>query len=516
MKEKSLSGINGMKYFMKAAVNRRMILGVIFIILLSVAVTAIVWGQQGGQPGAAVGSGPGGAGGPGGMPGAQGGPSGMPGGGMPAGMPGGGEKNITPAIYIDDGRYVKDKSITKAITGGKVENESASGVKILSKEEKFNGVYVKGSKSQYTLTDAVIDLYGNGLNHVEVCGAGAVADGGATLTLKNAKITTNGVVSCTAVASDGGILKVYDSTLIANGGTYPKDAPPQGTGPDAYGPPLALGITGTTRACLVENNGKGYFYNSTIISENWGALSTDGMVGYLEANNCNVIVRKSGYGTYADGSCKVVINDSKMDTATFTGIIAAPGQIYLNNVEVTSGGSCGMIHCIAAATDIAKMEVRGGKITTEKAVFLIKSACADIVIEGAELLSKSGILIQSIINDDKDAAKVKGQKVPGIKATLKKMDLDGNIIHDDPDRSMSVTFNDVILKGAIKNASISLDAGSKWTASADSKVTLLGNIDVEKIDAIKGVIITAMAGEGCTLKGLYSLAGGGTLKIKAD
>jgi len=175
-----------------------------------------------------------------------------------------------------------------------------------------------------------------------------------------------------------------------------------------------------------------------------------------------------------------------------------------------------MIHSIGGPGDTGILGIKGGKIETKNAVVLVKSACADITIDGAEMVSKSGVLIQSIINDDKNAAKVNGQKVSGIKAALKNMKLEGNIIHDDPDRPKIITFTDTTLKGKIKNASILLDGGSKWTATEDSNVTLLGTTDVKKIDAIKGVTITAAAGEGCTLKGIYSLAGGGTLKIKAD
>ena len=41
----------------------------------------------------------------------------------------------------------------------------------------------------------------------------------------------------------------------------------------------------------------------------------------------------------------------------------------------------------------------------------------------------------------------------------------------------------------------------------------MGNIDVKSLDAPGGVTITAFAGEGCTLKGTYKLASGGTLNI---
>jgi hypothetical protein len=341
-------------------------------------------------------------------------------GGMPAGMsPGGGpgpsaKINYTPAIYVDEGVYVPEKSVAASLSGGKVGNTSASGVKITSKADSFNGIYVKGSKSVFTLSDSTIELYGNGVNHADNygAGAGAVAGSGGTLILKNVKITTNGLGSCTATSTDKGILKVYDSTLIANGGILPPGSPAPGTSPLAWGPPAPLGIGGNARASNTTSGSKSYFYNSTIIAEEWGALSTDETGGgvYLEANNCDIRTIKNGYGTYADGGATVVINDSKMSTATYLAIIAGPGKVTLNNVNATSGGNAVMLHNVGGnPAEVGVLEIKGGKIVTQKPVILVRSASPEITIDGTELASTSGVLIQSVINPDPHAARVKGQ-----------------------------------------------------------------------------------------------------------
>ncbi len=464
-------------------------------LLLSVAMIATAWGQQGGQ-------------------GASGGP-----GGMPLGMPGPGSNvriNYTSAIYVNDGVYLPEKSTATAVSGGKVRDTSASRIKITSKADDFNGLYVKGSKSVYTLSNATIDLYGNGSNDFYGVGAGAMADEGATLVLRNVLITTNGVISPTTTSTGNSTLKVYDSTLRANGGTLPKGYVRK-IGPGMMEPPAPLGISGTARATLTMNNSKSYFYNTTIIADGWGALSTDAAWGvYLEANHCDVQVLKSGYGTYADNGAKVVINDSKMTTATYQGIVAGQASLAFNHVTGSSDGNSVMIHSVMGrAAEVGTLEIMGGKIATRKAVILVKSANADITIDGAELSSKSGALLQSVISDDANATKVNGQQVVGIKATLKKMTLEGNILHEDTERGMSVTFISTTLKGSIKGASVSLDAGSKWTATENSIVTLVDSVDVATIDAPTGVTITAVAGKGCTLKGTYKLAGGGIVNVKA-
>jgi hypothetical protein len=75
---------------------------------------------------------------------------------------------------------------------------------------------------------------------------------------------------------------------------------------------------------------------------------------------------------------------------------------------------------------------------------------------------------------------------------------------------MTVYLESTTLKGAIKDASISMNRLSKWTATADSNVTIVGNVDLSQIDAPAGVTITAVASE----KGSYKLASCGILILK--
>jgi hypothetical protein len=121
-----------------------------------------------------------------------------------------------------------------------------------------------------------------------------------------------------------------------------------------------------------------------------------------------------------------------------------------------------------------------------------------------------------VINTDADAAKANGTKVKAIYVTLKKMEAEGNILHGDTDREMLVALEGTALKGAIDGASLSVDADSKWMATASSKVTLVGNVEVAKIDAPAGITISAAAGKDCRLKGNYKLASGGALIVQAN
>jgi hypothetical protein len=51
---------------------------------------------------------------------------------------------------------------------------------------------------------------------------------------------------------------------------------------------------------------------------------------------------------------------------------------------------------------------------------------------------------------------------------------------------------------------------SKWVATADSRVVILGSVDLDQIDAPAGVTVTATAAKA----GSYTLKSGGKLVLK--
>ena len=133
----------------------------------------------------------------------------------------------------------------------------------------------------------------------------------------------------------------------------------------------------------------------------------------------------------------------------------------------------------------------------------------------AKVKSASGVLLESMVSVDPNAAKAaktKGMNVYGIHAILKNMDLEGDVVHtgDKENRGMTIYLEGTTLKGAIKDASIKLNRLSKWTATADSNVTIIGDVEVSQIDAPASVTITAIASQS----GTYKLASCGTLVLK--
>ena len=458
---------------------------------------------------------------PGGMPGEAGGPGGMPGGmpGEAGGAPGGegppggfgGGSNATPAIYIDNGKYSAEKSKT-GLVEGEFDNDFADGIKINAKGGDIGGVYVSGLGSEYTISDANIELDGNGSFGLAGPGSGASADNYGTLIIRNSTITTSGENRNATAVQNHGILKVYNSTLTANGVPFEPDY----TNTDQK---TQLEIDGNSRCHVTLSNSYSYFYYCDVIANGWAALSTDGGQGflYLEANHCTVKTIKSGYGTYADMGCHVCINDSDFDVADMAGIMAGEADITFNNTKAKCGSYFVLMHSIGGPEELSYLKVTGGEIEAKKPVVLTKSCNADISFDGVKMSSESGVLIKSSISVDPAAAEAgntKPQDVYGIQATFKDMYVEGDIDHslDKDHRDMMVYLEATTLNGAVKDAFISIDPRSRWVATADSNVTIIGEIDLSQIDAPAGVTITAVATES----GTYTLASGGTLILKAS
>ena len=83
-----------------------------------------------------------------------------------------------------------------------------------SDEEDFNGILVTGD-SQYTVSDAHIDLDGHGYNDFMGCGAAITAIDNAHLTIRDSEITMSGVTRC-AVHVGGDSVVHVDNCRIEN------------------------------------------------------------------------------------------------------------------------------------------------------------------------------------------------------------------------------------------------------------------------------------------------------------
>lgn len=434
---------------------------------------------------------------PGGGPGGLGGPPGPP--------PGGG--NQRAVVYVKDGILSSDNA-SEYLYGGTVTDTEAKGLRICAYTGDVGGVCVEGCS--YTLEDSAISLSGDGMGLGGKTAGFAVSDHG-LLTVRNCIVDMNGASRTACSNGQSGILKVYNSTMISHGAPYGEDAPESGP---QMSPPAALEIEGNCRTHCTVDHAYSYFYDSTIMTDGWAALSTDMAEGfvYMEANDCRVIATKSGYGAYADTCCHDVFNRCHFQTGCMAGIMAGICDMTFQDCICDCGTYFVLMHCVMGQnSEVGDLIVKNSKIHTQKDTVLVKSQNALIQMENTTVTTDNGIFLHSIWNDDREATKVHGQEVYGIQAQLKNMDIRGDVLHEDPERTMHLYLTSTSLTGAIQNAQLELDPGSRWYATADSTVTLYGTVDGAQIDAPSGVTIRALGGQEMTL----SLPSGGTLIVTA-
>jgi hypothetical protein len=334
------------------------------------------------------------------------------------------------ALYLDKTGIVEAKSVLPAAGDYRLSNGVLTGVKITSRGESFNGIFVAGGT--YTIKDAIIDFTGNGGDDFDGYGAAIMAAGkDTTLILDGARIKTRGAARPTVVATRNSNLIVKNSTLQAMNGILPADYVPNVELGKMRAVPWMLGLSGNCRATnLLGKNTTATYINSSISSESWGVLSADGddetqekvaandREQKLIAINSKITnTGKVGYGNYFVASyygCEINVGDY----ASIGGAIYAasdPDTIARMNEEykfsltaeelkalprtathVTSGRFGAMVQKYVKVMDDTVFD-------TEKAVFLVKGAAADINVDGskgAQLNSKNGIIVQIMENDD--------------------------------------------------------------------------------------------------------------------
>jgi hypothetical protein len=118
------------------------------------------------------------------------------------------------AIFIKDGKYIKEKSIPAIVRGGKVTDSAAVGVSIYGCEEDFNGIIILGD-STYTIDGLNIDFEGMGHNDWIGLGAGIYCGDNAKVTVNNSNIKLHSITRC-AMHACGHSVTTFNNCLLSN------------------------------------------------------------------------------------------------------------------------------------------------------------------------------------------------------------------------------------------------------------------------------------------------------------
>ena len=101
---------------------------------------------------------------------------------------------------------------------------------------------------------------------------------------------------------------------------------------------------------------------------------------------------------------------------------------------------------------------------TEGADFLIRSSNAQIVLDGVELESYSGVLVHSVLNNDTSTPETPaGSNAAGTSVYLVDMTAEGDILDEDYERVMNITLDSANLTGRIVSTTCAGWTG-KWLA----------------------------------------------------
>ncbi|MCD8088255.1 MAG: hypothetical protein LUE22_06685 [Oscillospiraceae bacterium] len=232
----------------------------------------------------------------------------------------------------------------------------------LTVEEIAQDMVDNGSTGSYTnlglaepetvvLSDYVIDLAGSGTNDMGGFGAAVYVSDNAVAELNNFRVITRG-------PGRGTLFTRFAATVTVNDSTFYAVSDP--TISTSQGCPPGLFLEGSVRATNAVGASCVTYNNSIVISQGWGALSTDSDSLYTSAdvptelhiNDSYIAVLTSGYGAYSDGGAEDYFTGSIIDTPDYAAVETGGGVVsfvdcYINvgmyGVMTHSGNSTGDI-----------------------------------------------------------------------------------------------------------------------------------------------------------------------------
>ncbi len=232
----------------------------------------------------------------------------------------------------------------------------------LSVEEIAQAMVDSGSTGTYTnlglarpeavvLNNYVLDFAGAGTNDMGGFGAALYVSDNAVAEFNNFRVITRG-------PGRGTLFTRFDADVTVNDSTFYAVSDP--TIATSQGCPPGLFLEGSIRATNAVGGSCVTYNNSIVISQGWGALSTDSDSLYtswddpteLHINDSYIGVITSGYGAYSDGSATDYFTGSVIDVPDYAAVETGGGIVsfvdcYLNvgmyGVMTHSGNSVGDI-----------------------------------------------------------------------------------------------------------------------------------------------------------------------------
>ena len=364
---------------------------------------------------------------------------------------------------------------------------------------------------------------------IEVDGAGrytVAATGTATMVVEDSVIVAGGdagasgnTAAVSEPASNAGLLIsgnsranfsvgqthtfYYDSLCVADGWAALSTDSATGSGLEFVGVNTeALALHGGY-GIYADTNCRDYLYGATLVSAEVGAIiSNNGAITVGSSGDAEAATTQDGYGALEYGG--------EIDEDMRTTIIAGRNDFQLHSPDMMGEGnsdytaSLSLSHTTLITDDAINNEgyeytsnVNGETYTVQAtedyadkyddavgayvdyvtgAVILVKSTSADIALNDVEIQSSTGVALLTALNSDSMSRYLKRDVGSGVNVTVTDSTIDGDFIHDDYQRDMTVTLDNTTLNGDI-TFSTSDEWNEMWSAYADDETACWVNLD---------------------------------------
>lgn len=303
------------------------------------------------------------------------------------------------AVYVKDGKVQEHQSVPAAVKAGKVSGSEAKDVKIVCRDDAFNGILIDG-EGEYTIHGADLTFEGLGGNDFNGYGAAIMAHGTAKLTVNNANIHVRGAARNAVFVGDHSNVTVNDSVIYNETGILPENyVDTVGMG-SMMRVPWMLGLRGNSRTTNLADFGIVHYNRCHIMADGWGVLSTDAVdvCRMYVTDSLIEVVGPSGYGSFSIGDCYNVYDNTVFNVPDYALIQAneTAGGEFANGTVVNSKRFGVMTYMNIGG----KLVVKDSTFNTEKACFLIKGGAPILTVSNATLNSKNGSILELFDCDD--------------------------------------------------------------------------------------------------------------------
>ena len=355
---------------------------------------------------------------------------------------------LSPAVCVENGKLVPEKSVSDAVWGGSVSDTEADGVYIGAAAEDFNGIVI--DDSDYTVKNSRFDFEGFSGNDFAGSGAGVMAVGDSHVTIRDSIFQFSGVTRC-AVHVSG------DSRVLVENCDITNIAPDTGrTGRFCWSLPLR----GSNRLCQLAGNGQVEYRNCRLQSNGWGVLSIDGSDEFVSLKVVDSKLSLSGpdtygYGTFCIGPNEVVIDHSELDVCGWPMLVMGmegKGRPVIKNGSVLRGRRFGAM-CVG--DDSSVFDIEDSTFDTDKASIVVKQSSSTINLRRSEMKSKAGVLLQLMDTDECGMDVVKFHLPVGVRD----MPVEGrDLTAIDEALDVKLNLEDMSVEGDIYNSTTNIRA----------------------------------------------------------